>query len=287
MRGEPETVPPPVSQMLARARFEVVPIKGVNEQTAYLMTGTTVAVTCSPRRGIEPTLDTCESLAGRGFRAVPHLCARQVSGQSHLQEILGRLRSAGVEELFVVGGDAREPVGPYRSAFDLLSAMAGMRGGFTRIGIAGYPEEHPIVRQENLLESLRLKQPHADYIVSQICFDPGVIFHWIEALRRWGIRLPVYIGIPGPLKRRKLLEISLRVGVGDSVRFIARQGNLVTRLAQRGGHRLDAFVARVAAMLGTVEDVAGFHLNTFNQVEAAERWRQRALATYRRPEAFE
>jgi methylenetetrahydrofolate reductase (NADPH) len=177
-------------------------------------------------------------------------------------------------------------VGKYRSASELLEVLADRRDGFGRIGVAGYPEKHPIVNEGELLKALLTKQPHADYIVSQICFDPAVVFAWIDVIRRRGIHLPVYIGMPGPLKRRKLLEVAMRVGVGDSIRFIAGKGSLVTRLAFRRAYRPDAFVARVASLLGGAEQgIAGLHLNTFNQVEPAERWRQRALAAYGWPEA--
>jgi methylenetetrahydrofolate reductase (NADPH) len=284
VREGPDTPPDTnrVRDMLARARFEVVPIKGLEDQIQFLPDSAVVTVTCSPRLGIERTLDVCGRLAESGHRiVVPHLCARQVSGPAHLEDILQRLDAQRVEEVFVVGGDARDPSGPYICAVDLLRAMDELGHRFARVGIAGYPEPHPIVAQESLLASLRLKQPHADYIVSQICFDPDVVFVWVAALRGEGIRLPVYVGITGPLKRRKLLEISVRVGVGDSVRFIAKQGNLVARLAKRGGHRLDDFVAKVDSLLGAADrGVAGFHLNTFNQVESAERWRQRSLAAF-------
>jgi methylenetetrahydrofolate reductase (NADPH) len=272
-----------VGQMLARARFELVPVKGLEDQADHLPAGATATVTCSPRRGIARTLEACGWLAGRGFRAVPHLCARQISGPAHLDEIVDGLRADAIEEVFVVGGDAREPSGPYRSGLDLLSAMADRGHVFRSIGVAGYPERHPLIDEATLIEALRLKSRFATYIVTQICYEPAAIFRWIEAIRREGIHLPVHIGLPGPLERRKLLEISLRVGVGDSIRYIAKQRNLLARLAFRGGYRPDDFVANVSAGLGDAgSNVVGFHINTFNQVDVAERWRRRALAAYGR-----
>jgi methylenetetrahydrofolate reductase (NADPH) len=87
--------------------------------------------------------------------------------------------------------------------------------------------------------------------------------------------------MPGVVNRLKLLEVSLRVGVGDSVRYLRKHGSLVARLVRRGGYRPDAFTANVSALLESgAAAVAGFHINTFNQVESTERWRRGLLARY-------
>ena len=104
-------------------------------------------------------------------------------------------------------------------------------------------------------------------------------------MRRRGITLPAHVGLPGSLRRRKLLEISLRVGVGDSVRYLTKHGGIVNRLVRRGTYRPDALIAGIAASLqhpasGSDLGIRGFHINTFNQVELVERWRQHALAVY-------
>ncbi len=281
--GKPEAGPlavAGVAGMLARARFEVVPIGGLDQQVRWLPAGATVTVTCSPRRGIEPTLDACDLLAAGGFRVVPHVSARGITSRAHLEGIVERLAGAGVEEIFAVGGDEPEPAGPYASALELLEAIADLGHRFGRVGVAGYPEGHPLVSDDVLTRQLRSKQRFAAYAVTQICFDAEATFRWIGFIRGAGISLPVYIGLPGPLQRRKLLEIALRVGVGDSIRYVARHGGLLGRLIRRA-YRPDALVARVASLLEEGEQqVAGFHLNTFNRVEDTERWRRRAMATH-------
>jgi methylenetetrahydrofolate reductase (NADPH) len=121
----------------------------------------------------------------------------------------------------------------------------------------------------------------ASYIVTQICYDPTLIFAWINRMRGRGINLPVYIGMPGVVNRLKLLEMSLRVGVGDSIRYLGKHGSLMARLVRRGGYRPDAFVANVSLLLErNAADVVGFHINTFNQVESTERWRRGLIARY-------
>lgn len=265
--------------ILAQPRFEILPIKGAEEQVDYLPIGAKVAVTCSPARGIETTLRFSEVLLERGYRAVvPHIAARLVADRAHLQRILRWFDEHGLREIHVIGGDAREPVGPYASALELLVAMSHMEHGVKEVGIGGYPEGHPLIDDEQLDRALLDKQPFASYVITQLCFDADAILGWISDIRRRGIGLPVYVGLPGAVDRKKLLQISLKVGVGDSVRFLRKQAGLMGMLLKSGGYSPDDLVERLAPYAGDARyNVAGFHLYTFNQVESTELWRQRML----------
>ena len=273
-----------LSELLERARFEVIPMSGIAEEVeAELLPGSVLTVTCSPRKGPDVTMDLAERFASAGFEVVPHLSARTVRSRDHLEELLGRVQAADLHEVFVIGGDAAEPAGPYPSAGDLLPELWAIDPGLERVGVGGYPEGHPFIDDDVLLEVLADKASVADYVSTQICFDPRVVIDWITRVRRRGIELPVYLGMAGAVKRRKLLEISLRVGVGDSVRYLTKHGSLVTRLMRRSGYTPDAFVAKVAPFVGNAEyGIAGFHVYTFNQVESTERWRRGLVETYRR-----
>src|SRR5580765_7278012 len=102
---------------LQRPRFEVIPLAGVEEEIAAAgLRDATITVTVSPVKGSDPTLELAERLRTQGFHVVPHLSARLVASRAQLQEILARLRQAGIQDLFVVGGDVDEPVGPYAGA---------------------------------------------------------------------------------------------------------------------------------------------------------------------------
>ncbi len=256
-------------------RFEMMPTEGAVEQAAYLPEGAKVAVSCSPAKGVEGTLALSEELSGRGFRVVPHVSARLVKDEAHLEEILRRLGGVGVKDIFVVGGDTKEPAGPFEDAFALLSAMGDVGHGFEHVGVTGYPEGHPAIADDALRRALRDKLPFATYIVTQMCFDPEAILGWVAGIRREGIGLPVYVGIPGAVERRKLLRISLRIGVGDSVRFLAKHANIVASLL-KPGYNPDTLVEELAPYVGDrAHNIAGFHVYTFNQVESTEKWRRR------------
>jgi methylenetetrahydrofolate reductase (NADPH) len=269
-----------IHNLLKSARFEVIPMKGVVEEAMLLPARSVVTVTASPRKGLDATLTLSEELAGRGFHVVPHITARQVRDKPHLREIVDRMSAGGFEDVFVIGGDIVEPLGTYDSSGTLISDMVEMDKRPRRIGIAAYPEGHPLIKQEALMQALKTKQPMVNYMVTQICFDPQVIGKWLADLRANGITLPVYIGIPGILRRTKLLEISLKVGVGDSTRFLKNHFGMLARLLQRDIYNPDNLIKKIKESAGD-RAIAGFHIYTFNQCLSTRQWRQRALQRYK------
>jgi len=262
---------------LDRARFEILPIKGVEDQLPYLPAGAAVTVTASPTKGLDATFALCETLAGLGIRAVPHLSARLVRDRAHLADLLATMQDLGIERVFVPAGDAPEAAGPYPDAVSLLRELDLMGHHLTDIGITGYPESHAFIPDDDTIRAMTDKAPFATHIVSQICYDPAVIDRWIGAVRARGITLPIYIGIPGAVDRVKLARISVKVGLGDSIRFLRKQASVVSKLAT--GYTPDHLIDRLGPTVARPGNaVVGWHLFTFNDVEKTERWRQDLLA---------
>jgi methylenetetrahydrofolate reductase (NADPH) len=262
-----------LSVLLHEPRYEVIPVKAIEQKVATLPYGATVTVTASPQQGLDRTIDVSGSLAARGFRVVPHLAARMVAGRGHLERLVERLDGAGIREVFVVGGDADPAAGDYADAGDLLEELAGLSHPFARIGVGGYPEGHPSIDDERLLEALRRKQHHAGYVVTQLCFDADALAAWVTRIRAAGIDLPVVVGLPGVVERRKLAEISLKAGVGASLNYLRKHGREIVTLAR--ARRYDPTqLARAVAAYGTDPSlgIAGAHLFTFNQVEPTRDW---------------
>ena len=56
-----------------------------------------------------------------------------------------------------------------------------------------------------------------------------------------GTRLPIYVGVPGVVSRAKLLRVSARIGIGDSLRFLRKNGSFAGRFL-RGGFSPDPLV---------------------------------------------
>ena len=267
-----------VVELLHRSRYEVIPVDGVEEQVlAHVPRDVTLTVTASPTRGLEPTIALVAALARHGYGVVPHLSARLVADAAELGEIVARLREAEVRDVFVVAGDAAEPRGSFHGAVDLLEALDELGRPFTEVGITGYPESHPFIDDETTIAAMFEKARRATYITSQVCFDASVTARWIEDVWERGTRLPVYVGVPGAVSRAKLLRVSTRIGIGDSLRFLRKNGSFASRFL-RGGFSPDALVDGLGAVLDG-EKVAGFHVFTFNDVEDTERWRRQRLAS--------
>ena len=266
-----------VAELLRHSRYEVLPLDGVEEQVLeHVPRDVTMTVTASPTKGLEPTFALAASLVAQGYEVVPHLSARLIRDASQLAEHVSHLGEIGVRDVFVVAGDAQLPHGAFEGAVALLDALAGLDHPFERIGITGYPESHPLIDDETTIAAMFAKARHASYIASQVCFDPAVTAQWIENVWERGTRLPIYVGVPGVVGRAKLLRVSTRIGIGDSLRFLRKNGSFASRFLRPGGFSPDPLVDGLGTVLEG-EKVAGFHLFTFNDLEDTERWRRERL----------
>lgn len=269
-----------MTQVLEQARYEVVPATKVEAAVvASVPTSVRLAVTASPTRGLEPTLDLTERLVARGYDVVPHLAARMVSGPAELHDIVQRLTAIRVSDVFCPAGDATPPVGSYDGALAMLEDLSGMGRPFTAVGITGYPEPHPAMDADQAMDSMLAKHSHATYIVSNLCFDPAAIGGWLHRVREHGVELPLLLGMPGPVERAKLLAVAGRIGVGASLRFLSTHVGAVARMAAPGGFKAGTFLHRAAPVLcDPMLRVSGLHVFTFNQVAQTEQWRQEQLS---------
>ncbi|HEV3377261.1 MAG TPA: methylenetetrahydrofolate reductase [Thermoleophilaceae bacterium] len=264
---------------LRRPRYEILPLDGVaDDVAANLPKGSKVTLTASPTKGLEATLELAEQLAPRGYSVVPHLSARLVRDRSHLEEIVARLKAANVTDVFVIAGDARHPAGEFEGAAELLAAMGELRHQFDEIGISGYPESHHFISDETTIEAMFAKEPMATYIVSQICFDADTIATWVKRVRDRGTHLPIWIGVPGAVDSRKLLKTSVRIGLGDSVRFLRSQRGLVRRfLSPKHYTPTDLLEQLAPTFADPAARLGGIHVYTFNELKQTETWRRQLV----------
>lgn len=272
-----------VIELLSEPRFELMPFDSMGEQLAYLPDGAEIAITTSPSLGVDATVEWAEKAMADGYEVVPHIAARYVDGPEHLAEIAERLVEAGVTDIFVPGGDLDEPVGEFESAHDMLVALDELEYEFDEVGITGYPEGHAFLSEEELAESMEKKAPYATYIVTQLCYDPDAILEWVGRIRDRGVDLPVEVGIPGVMKYQRLLKISRKVGVGDSVRFLQKTSGILGFIKEfvgsRGTYTPDDLIEGLAPYAANPEyDIRGVHVYAFNQASDLEEWRTRTLS---------
>jgi methylenetetrahydrofolate reductase (NADPH) len=272
-----ETQSAALARVLADPTFELIPLENAVEQASHIPAGRTVSVTASPGKAIEATVELAVELEGTGLRAIPHLSARMIRDRAHLAAILDRLADAGIDRAFVVGGDTDEP-GEFSDGLSLLRAMADLGKLPAELGCACYPQGHPDIQDDALLQALHDKAPFVQYMTSQLCFDPKAIATFIAARRTEGIVLPVKLGIPGVAEIPKLLSISARIGVRDASRFVIKNARFVGALLRSGGiYRPTQLLKQLTPLIADpAADVLGLHVYTFNNVPATEGWRREA-----------
>ena len=274
-----ETVAKRIRQDLQKSYMEIIPVPGIEDKLDSLPSDMYLAVTCSPTKGVDETLELSEKLIERGFKVTPHIASKCVSGEKHLEAIIKKLDELGIESIFVPGGDRPEPMGDFNNALDLLKALKKLGHNLNKIGMAAHPEGHPDVSDEILMEALEEKKDLADFIVTQMCFDAEILNDWMNQIHKKGIELPVWVGLPGLIERGRLLKTSLRIGVGDSLRFLRKKSQVATELMKSSIYNPDDLVRDITEQIDINDSkLAGYHIYCFNQIETTEKWRTERIS---------
>lgn len=261
--------------LLDEPRYEVLPLSGLDGQLASLPPNAKVAVTSSPSRGTMATLELAEQLAMLGMRPIPHLAARQMRDEAELVEVLHRLDNAGIRDAFVVGGDGSD--GAYANGLELLRAIDNIGHRLENIGVPSYPEGHHLIDDETLWSDLHAKQQYATYTVTQLCFNSDAICRFAANMRQAGIGLPIVAGVPGIVDAARLLKVSMRIGIGDSIRFVRSNRSGALKLLRLHGYKPDSLIKKLNHKVQNGQcNVSGLHIYTFNHVDATVRWVEQA-----------
>ena len=268
-----------IREDLEKSYMEIIPVPGIEDRVSPLPSDMYLAVTCSPTKGVDETLELSEKLIGKGFKVTPHIASKCVSGEKHLEIIIKKLDELGIDSIFVPGGDRPEPMGDFSNASDLLRSLKKIGHNLKEIGIAAHPEGHPDVSNEVLMEALEEKKDLADFIVTQMCFDAEILNDWMNQIQKKGIELPVWVGLPGVIERGRLLKTSLRIGVGDSLRFLRKKSQVATELMKSSIYNPDDLVRDITEQIDINDSkLAGYHIYCFNQIETTEKWRTERIS---------
>lgn len=268
-----------IRQDLEKSYMEIIPIPGIEERLETLDRSMHLAVTCSPTKGVDETIELSEKLIAKGFQVTPHIASKCVRDEKHLEAIIKKLDALSVKSIFVPGGDRPEPMGDFQNACDLLRSLKKLGHNLNKIGIAAHPEGHPDVSDEVLMDALEEKKDLADFIVTQMCFDADILTKWLIEINQKGIDLPVWVGLPGVIERGRLLKTSLRIGVGDSLRFLRKKSQVATELMKSSIYNPNKLVRDISEHSDIAgANLAGYHIYCFNQVEITEKWRTETIS---------
>lgn len=278
--------PPPsprLRELVAGMRYELVPMKGVEVAVAALPERAPVSITCSPTKGFAPTQELASHLVEHGHDVVPHIGARVVEDPGHVARIASWIRTIGIAEIFVIAGDGARPAGPYADTYSFVRALLEHESGLERIGLAAYPDGHAFLSAATLRETLETKRDLiaaagiAASVTTQLCFDQALVTEWLRASRAEGFDLPVHLGLPGVVDRTRLMKMGVRLGIGSSLRYLAKNRVSVGRMLGPGGYDPTELATSLAgdAELG----LAGLHAYTFNSVADTAAWQRAVVAS--------
>jgi methylenetetrahydrofolate reductase (NADPH) len=213
---------------------------------------TAVYLTFLPRNRWEQTVAAARWVADAGMRPVPHLAARAVPDHDSLRRMLADLAAAGVADLLVVAG-GMDPVGEFHESAQILDSGCLEEAGIRRIGVAGHPEGHPDVADDELARALVTKNSIARergldvHLVTQFCFAAEPIIAWERRIREAGNELPIRVGLPGLTSPTELLRFGLSCGVGPSLKVLRQQTGGLFKLATTSTYHPDETLLDVAA----------------------------------------
>ena len=77
-----------------------------------------------------------------------------------------------------------------------------------------------------------------------------------------------------PANKTKLIPLSFRIGVGQSLKMLRKQKGLLKKLVSARPYQPDELLQGLLPHLGNADLlIEGFHIFSFNAVERTERWR--------------
>ena len=268
-------------RLIRDARYEVIPLKSLNDQIPHLPPGCSVSVTCSPTKGIEPTLELSARLNGDGHHAVPHIAARLVEGREHVEKIAARINEHAISEIFIVGGDP-DPVGPYVDGLSLMRDLLPLCHTVRTVGVPSYPDHHTVIPDVALDEALLAKQALIGelglqgFASTQMCFNVKTIEQWLVRQRQCGLVLPVHLGVPGAVERARLLSLGTRLGIGSSLRYLRKNSGAVLRMFSPGSYDPNKLIAPISRRADEL-NITALHVFTFNSIESTAAWQRKSL----------
>lgn len=134
-----------------------------------------------------------------GFDAAPHLSC--VGGsREEIRELLKLYRAIGCTRIVALRGDLPSGMGhpgDLRYAADLITFIREEHGDHFHIEVGAYPETHPQA-EDALIDLKHFKakiDAGADGAITQYFYNADAYFHFVDAVRKSGVDVPIIPGI--------------------------------------------------------------------------------------------
>lgn len=275
-----------IQAFMANASFEATrPSRAdIDALGATLPASTLTYLTAIPGKPLSELIEASAAVRAAGLEPVPHLSARHFADLRAVDDFLAACVSrAGVRTALLVGGDIAEPKGSVRDALAVIESGLLEKHGLRDIGLAGFPDGHPQMSEDeleaNLVTKLAALQQHGleSHIVTQFCFNARPLLAWFSWLRARGVHAPVRIGLAGPTNLLTWLNYARRCGVKASAEALASRSGLVKQAFRPVAP--DPLIRKLAgAAAAGLIDNAQAHFFAFGGVVQTAKWALPAMA---------
>ncbi len=221
---------------MARTSFEFYPPKTddqraqLDQTSAKLKAHSPEYVSCTFGAGgstLSYTAETVRHLKqAHGFDAAPHLSC--VGGtREEIGELLKLYKAIGCRRIVALRGDLPSGMGhpgDLRYASDLIAFIRTEHGDHFRIEVGCYPETHPQAGDALLdLQHFKAKvDAGADAAITQYFYNADAYFHFVDAVRKLGVTIPIVPGIMPISNFSQLRRFSEQCGA-EIPRWIAKR----------------------------------------------------------------
>ena len=147
----------------------------------------------------ERTFSTVKEIAAAGHEAAPHLSCVGSSRDS-IREILQEYADAGIRRIVALRGDLPSDAGAageFRYANELVEFIRAETGDRFHIEVAAYPEWHPQAKspKDDLDAFKRKVDAGANSAITQYFYNLDAYLHFVDAVRKMGVDVPIVPGI--------------------------------------------------------------------------------------------
>jgi methylenetetrahydrofolate reductase (NADPH) len=209
-----------------------------------------------------------------GFTVMPHLTCVGHS-RAELETLADRINDGGFRNVMALRGDppkgdpsfSQAPDG-LRHASELVALIRARQPGIC-LGVGGYPEKHPEAPSaEADLANLRRKvDAGADFVTTQLFFDNGVYFRFVDRCRAAGIAVPIVPGIMPVLALKQIQRFTSMCGASLPRKLVMRleAAREHPDVAEHIG--IDWALTQIRELLA--QGAPGYHLYILNRAKSA------------------
>jgi methylenetetrahydrofolate reductase (NADPH) len=209
-----------------------------------------------------------------GYTVMPHLtCVGHT--RAELNEIADRIHMEGFRNIMTLRGDPPKGSTEFKASADGLSyanelvALLKARHPDFCLGVGGYPEKHPEApsAEADLAALKRKVDAGADFVTTQLFFDNGIYYRFVDKCRAAGIHVPIVPGIMPVLSLKQIQRFTAMCGTslpGILIRRLEAAGEFPDVVEAVG---IDWALTQIRDLLA--HGAPGYHLYILNRAKSA------------------